>query len=655
IEKEFSDSKYIDEQDLYNAAQEKFKELQVPQLSMDLDIVNFMEIVEAQFDWKKLNLGDFVNVKYEPMELNLTARITEIKYDYEGSNVNLVVANVKNVADEFTDLKKVLENANRTSVAVDTSKYRYDKAIVESNDITKQIDNFRNKITNEINIANNQTVTIDRKGITLTDTNDNLKFVRMSNGIIALTDDGGLSFKTAITPTHIVADNVWGKLIVGVNLNLGDNDGLLDIRGPKFSIFDRCHREVQRIGLLSTDPDRFGMQINRFEEPNVCGNDKILNRFTFDNVDGFKLERNRNGTFEKTLYTSPDGDLFMKGNFQAGEGERVFRVDKEGLSMGSGQWSSSPFHIDYYGKVWMVGADISDSVVVDSKFQVGSGNRIVVIDQNGLRLGSADENTANAVIRMDGSARFKNVEITKPDGTKLMNSLNGDLFLNNYNIIGAGMVDAQLMAANIFAGDSGVITDLTAGRLSTLTNAAITDWSNYITIEGNKARWITGKVTQGEQKKLPDGRLLYWETSAQSGKYTINPTAWPVYVYDTSQNQKIKMEDGFEGSGDASTPYRKMGLGDGATENSGIGWIKKPNGSFDFIYGASNTGKERSLKLGDEGVFITSQDKDVIIRAKDISLLSSTGGATKLGNSLAYIECKADGTMVFNAKRYDFM
>ncbi|MEK4432981.1 phage tail spike protein [Paenibacillus sp. FSL M7-0802] len=653
IEREFTDTKYIDEQDLFDATQEKFKELQVPQLSMEVDIVNFMEIIEAQFDWKKLNLGDFVNVKYEPMGLNLTAKMIEIKYDYENSNISLVVSNVKDVTDKNKILMKAINEGSKTSVTVDLNKNRYDKAVISSNDMTKLFDNFWSKAADQINMAVNQTVTIDNKGLTISRADDPLKFLRATNGILGLTDNGGLSFKTAITPTHIVADNVWGKLFVGERLTLGDIDGLLEITGPKFMIFDRCKREVQRIGLLSTNPDVFGMTINRFEEPNVCGNEKVLNKFTFDNVDGFKLERNRNGSFEKTLYTSPDGDLFMKGNFQAGEGDRVFRVDKDGLSMGSGQWLSSPFRADYYGRVWMVGADISDSVVVDSKFQVGSGNRIVVIDQNGLRLGSADENTANAVIRMDGSARFKNVEITKPDGTKLMNSLNGDLHLNNFSIIGAGMVDAQLMAANIFAGDSGVITDLTAGRLSTLTNAAITDWSNYITIEGNKARWITGKVTQGEQKKLPDGRLLYWETSAQSGKYTINETPWPVYVYDTSQNQKVKMEDGFEGSGDASTPYRKMGLGDGATENSGIGWIKKPNGSFDFIYGASNTGKERSISLRDTGVLITSDGGVVNVRGKEINFITESGSMVSM-DAQGDVTFKAKRNMKFEANRFDF-
>ncbi|MDR6779332.1 phage minor structural protein [Paenibacillus peoriae] len=658
VEREFSDSKYIDEDDLFKATQEKFAELQRPQLSMEIDIVNFMEIVEAQFDWKKLNLGDYANVKYEPTGVDVTAKITEIAYDYSNSNISLVVANVNKVTDEFKKLETYLKNANTTSVTVDAKKNKWGQAVVDSNDIMKQFEDFRNKVTNEINIANNQTVTIDRKGITLTSTDDQLKFVRMTNGIIGLTDNGGLSYRTAITPTHIVADNVWGKLFVGERLTLGDIDGLLEITGPKFMIFDRCHREVQRIGLLSTTPDRFGMTINRFEEPNVCGNEKILNKFTFDNVDGFKLERNRNGTFEKTLYTSPDGDLFMKGNFQAGEGERVFRIDKEGLALGASRWSEAPFHADYLGNVWMnmlhaVNADISDSVVVDSKFQVGSGNSVVVIDRQGLRLGNENIELANAAIYMDGRARFRNILLTKPDGRFLADTNNGKFDLNGWDLVGAGMIDTQLLAANIVTATEGFVSSLVAGKLSTLTNAALTDWSNYIRIESNEAKWITGKVAgAGTQKKLADGRALYWKNSTQSGEMTVDETEWPVLEY--SMEEKVKAKFSFEGSGDAATPYIQMGIGDGGANNSGKGFINKPNGSFDFIYNASNTGKERSLKLKDDGIYLFSDSQKINILGKDVNIIGDQGDI-KISNGKASIVLSADGKITFNGTRYDFM
>lgn len=657
ITQDYSDSKYIDEQDLYDETMKKFKELLRPQLSMEIDIVNFLEIIEAQYDWKKMNLGDFVNIKYEPTGVDVTARIIKIEYDYKQSNISLTISNVKDVSRMGNEFDKLFQDVRTHGVTLDLNKFKYDKAVFDSSEMNKLFENVWNREKERLEMAINETVLMDHTGITVYDEKDPMRYLKLTHGVLGLTRSNGNKWETAISADGLIAEQVLGKIILGERVVIGDTTGVFTIEGSKLTIQDRCKREVVKLGLLEENPDKFGLRFNRFEEPNVCGNDKVLNKFTFDNTDGFKLERNRNGSFEKTLYTSPDGDLFMKGNFQAGEGERVFRIDRDGLALGASRWSEAPFHADYLGNVWMnmlhaVNADISDSVVVDSKFQVGSGNRIVVIDQNGLRLGSADENLANAVIRMDGSARFKNVEITKPDGTKLLNSFNGDWYANNHNIIGAGMVDAQLMAANIFAGDSGVITDLTAGRLSTLTNAAITDWSNYITIQGNEAKWITGKVVQGEQKKLPDGRLLYWETSAQSGKYTINETPWPVYVYDTSQNQKVKGKIGFEGDGENAEFYLQGGEGDGS--GGSIGRLDKKKKSFELSYTASNNAKDRSLKLTDEGVFIISDSGSAIIKAREITLATELGSKIEMLSN-GDINIVAKGKITFNGTRYDFM
>lgn len=83
IERDFSDDVYVDEKDLYQAVQDKFKELQQPQLSIEIDIVNFLAIVGEQRNWSKLVLGDFVNIKYDPTNTSVTARITQINYDFE--------------------------------------------------------------------------------------------------------------------------------------------------------------------------------------------------------------------------------------------------------------------------------------------------------------------------------------------------------------------------------------------------------------------------------------------------------------------------------------------------------------------------------------------------------------------------------------------
>lgn len=659
ITQDYSDSKYIDEQDLYDETMKKFKELLRPQLSMEIDIVNFMEIVEAQFDWKKLNLGDYANIKYEPTGVDVTARIIKIEYDYEASNINLTIANVKDVSSLGNQFDKLFQDVRNHGVALDLNKFKYDKAVFDSSEMNKLFENVWNREKERLEMAINETVLLDHTGITIVDDKDPMRYLKLTHGVIGLTRSNGNKWETCISADGVVAEMVLGKLILGERVVIGDTTGVFTIEGSKLTIQDRCKREVVKLGLLEENPDKFGLRFSHYASTD-CSNTSVINHVGIDSDSGFFIDQKDGTTYKKTLWTSLDGllnaqnlrisdSIIADGSIRIGKGNYVFSVDKQGLYLGSEQFSDSPFRVSPDGVMYAKGGVFQDGQLI-----IGSGNTITVIDREGFRIGAATIPEAPAYILPNGTAVFKNIKITDPNGKFLLDSANSDLYMNNFNIIGAGMVDAQLMAANIFAGDSGIISDLTAGRLSTLTNAAITDWSNYITIEGNKARWITGKVTRGEQKKLPDGRLLYWETSAQSGKYTINKTPWPVYVYDTSQNQKVKMEDGFEGSGDASTPYRKMGLGDGATENSGIGWIKKPNGSFDFIYGASNTGKERSVKLGDEGVFITSEGEKINLLCKNVNIISEQG-AIKIGNGKASIVLSADGKITFNGTRYDFM
>ena len=655
IEREFSDSKYIDEQDLYDATLNKFKELQVPQLTLDIDIVNFLEIVEAQYDWNKLNLGDFVNIKYEPTGVNATARITEISYNYETGEINLTVSNVKKVNNNDKELENFLANANKTSVIVDSKKNKWGGAVYSSNNMTKLFEKIWNSITNEVNMASNEFVTVDSKGITIYDPHDPLKIIRLTHGVIGLSMDGGLSYRTALTPERIVAEEVMGKLIVGERLTLGDIESLLEITGAKFSIYDRCERLVQRIGLLSTNPDVFGMQINRFEEPNACGNDKILNKLTVDNVDGFKLERKRNGILEKTLWTDFDGTLnaqnlkikdsiIADGSIRIGKGNYVFSADNQGIYLGSEQYSASPFRVSPDGVMYAKGGVFQDGQLI-----VGSGNRVVLIDNTGIHVGGVDD-SAPAIINIDGSAKFKNLKLTDPNGRFLLDTATRDLDMDGWNIKGAGKIQAQLLAANIVTTDLGYISDITAGRVSTLTNAALTGWSNYIRIEGNTAKWITGKVKGvGTQKKLPDGKPLYWIDSTQKGQMTTDETEWPVLEYE--MDEKFKGAIGFSGDGESAEFYLQGGEGDGS--GGSIGRLDKKKQSFELSYTASNTAKDRSIKLMDNALIINAEAGKVLIQAKDVTITTESGSVFSM-DALGDVTVKAKRNMKFEAERFDF-
>ncbi|WP_063563059.1 phage tail protein [Paenibacillus sp. O199] len=656
IEREFNDDVYIDEQDLYDAAMEKFKELQVPQLAVEIDIVNFLEIIEEQRNWKKLNLGDFVNVKYEPLGIELTARISEISYDFGGSSIKLTLSNAKSVNDESTRLEKFLKDTKNTSVVVDTSKTKWGQAVISSNDMTKLFENFWNKTTDTINMSNNEQTAIDNKGITVYSPDDRLKFVRITHGAIGMTDNGGLLYKMAITPTHIVAENVWGKLFVGERLTLGDADGLLEITGPKFMIFDRNQRLVQQIGLLSDNPDVFGTVVNRYANANSANLTKT-NEIGMNNSRGFYIDKFRNGVRSDVLTLSTDGNFRLR----VGDNNEIMLVDSNGLALGHSQWALAPFRVDYFGNCWLDSLFANNAEIKNSLFKDGhirgsdlelrdtKGGVIKMYPEWGLWFGHEDFDKAPASISMDGTAKFKKLIVTDGNNTLLMDSEKKQLHLNRWDIVGAGAIDTELLAANILTAEDGFISSLVAGKLSTLTNAALQGWSNYVKIEGKEIKFLTGKVKgSGVHKELSDGRKLYWLSSEQKGEMTVEVTPWPVYVYE--MEDKTKMRLFFEGDGEQAYPIIDMGEGD--SRGYGRGSIQKPNGSFDFVYLNSNYGREKSLRLTDDGVTLLSELGPINIKGKEINLITESGSAIKM-TSDGDIEIKASKNVKINGTRID--
>ncbi|GIP32602.1 phage tail spike protein [Paenibacillus sp. J2TS4] len=312
IEREFSDENYIHDKDLYKDAKERFDELRQPQTSVNIDIVNFLEIVEEQHNWDKLRLGDEVIIEYEKIGVKVTAKIIEISFDYEEMNINLTIANVTNIDDESKKLAKYIEKGLNTSTKVDMEKFKWDQNKVDLGVVGRILDNFWNEVTREINMANNEFVTIDHKGITIIDPNDPNRFLRATHGALGLTRSGGLKYETAITPDGIIAERLMGKIILGTRVIIGDDDGIWLTDGPLTTITDRCEREAMKIGLYEQNPDKFGISIHRYEQDN-CNNTSITNRILMDAHDGMKVLRKNGADLEPVAWLDANGFMNLKG------------------------------------------------------------------------------------------------------------------------------------------------------------------------------------------------------------------------------------------------------------------------------------------------------------------------------------------------------
>ncbi|MGY5342935.1 phage tail spike protein [Paenibacillus glucanolyticus] len=653
IEREFNDDTYVDEQDLYQAALEKFKELQQPQLSIDIDIVNFLEVVEEQRNWSKLQLGDFVNIKYEPTNTHVTARITEIAYNYENSNINLTLSNAKSVNDESTRIEKFLNDAKNTAVVVDLNKTKWGKAVVDTSEMSKLFDQFWNKVTNDINMASNEFVTIDRKGITIIDPNDPLRFLRATHGVLGLTRSGGLRYETAITADGLIAEMVLGKIILGQRVVIGDTTGVFTIEGSRLMIDDRCGREVVKLGLLSEQPDKFGFYLNRYGSSN-CSDTNKVNRVSMTADEGFIIERFRNGIAEKTFGTTLDGDLFIK----AGVNDQVFTIDKNGLALGHSIWGYAPFRADYSGNVWMYKLYAEDAEITKSIFKDGhiegssltlrdsSGGVIKMFPEYGLWFGSDEFDDAPASISMDGTAKFKKGQFIGPNGDILIDAEAGYIDMDNLDIINIGKLVAETLQVNTILADQTYINDLTVNKVKTLPkDANIGEYVDYIEIEDNYIRFITAKVNQREHAKDSRGRELYWQDSEKK-ILTTEVTAIKAYAYSfRPEDIKIKQEISFTGSGTDAEPIRKLGTGDGGTNDRAKLVETKYRGGFKQEYKASNNSRLRSIDLSDNGIKIISEENPVTVESKDVTLEVKAGTAKIVHSSGSFIEIAPNGAI----------
>lgn len=669
IEREFSDDVYVDEQDLYDAAIEKFKELQVPQIAVDIDIVNFLEIIEEQRNWDKLRLGDFIHIQYEPLQTALTARISQISYDYEGSSIKLTLSNVKDIHDETKKIEKFLSDAKSTNIIVDTNKTKWGKAVISSNNMTKLFENFWNDVTEQINMANNEFVHIDHRGITIYDINDPNKFVRMTHGAIGMTDNGGLLYKMAITPTHIVAENVWGKLFVGERLTLGDVDGLLEITGPKFMIFDRHGRLIQQMGLLADEPDIFGTEVLHYAEQN-SEDSTIINKISMTNDHGFRIERNVNGEFIPTFKTTPDGDLFV----QAGTDDQVFTINEHGLALGSSSWENAPFHADYKGNVWMnklfaVNADIQNSLFKDGKIEgssltLGKHPKIIkLLPDTGLWAGHENFEQAPWSVDMDGNMKAHKAKLIGKAGEILLDTDEGYLDMDKMDIINVGKLIGETLEVNTILSDGGYINNLMVNRVKTIgKDADVGKFIDYVEIQDSYIRFITAEVKTKEHAKDSRGRLLYWQ-DAEKRILTTETTEYIAYTYGFGDNGiKVKQEITFDGSGKEATPKRTIGTGDGAKELSGKAVEDKYNGGFKIAYHSSNSGRDRSIDLHDRGIKINSETDSLEINSKDFQI-NAEGGKVTIANGTnsvitmenGNIRIETSGKLDVKATEYNFL
>lgn len=229
IESEWTDDRYEDARELYQDGLRKFEEIRQPKVVIDVTIDNLFNILEEQYYWDKIVLGDLIKVKYPQMNIEYMAKIIEITYDFSEGNISIVIANTTDLLNETEKLVQLLYGSSSTSTIVQNNKYKWDKVNAVAQEVNQIITQEWNANKNKIIAGVNNSIEVGRRGILITNPDFPNEMVIMQSGIIALSEDGGETWKTAIKPTGIVAERLIGRIIAGQELLITNSAGTFTI------------------------------------------------------------------------------------------------------------------------------------------------------------------------------------------------------------------------------------------------------------------------------------------------------------------------------------------------------------------------------------------------------------------------------------------
>lgn len=310
IEYTYNNNTINDPDLLLIAAQEILDDRKYPEVIITLDTISILQTNDARVDWDKVNLYDYINIYFDRFNIDVQAKIMEIVIDVDNNDMNLIMSTTKEyLKDNNRLLQKVVQVVSTVNSDFKAHQADWNKSSISA----ETLDSFAEEgiDTGEYNAfgSNDGSVISDEAGLTImekvvidadwnpeintpsagSDSKYGDRFVRIANGGIYLTDDGGKTFNTAITAGQIYADVIKGNLLVGNELLITGNDGSNDIL---------------EIGNIDTDgnlsDDDFGVMLDGV----INGNDvKII----IGRDNGFKIQVDTGSGLEDRISIDTDG------------------------------------------------------------------------------------------------------------------------------------------------------------------------------------------------------------------------------------------------------------------------------------------------------------------------------------------------------------
>ena len=505
------------EQDLYDEMVEYLLSKHEPSIVVDMELNSLFSMKNrtAQKDKQKITLGEQIDVycsfkttkklrtlypmlslfprnnllsigsKYDQKKINeyesidIKAQILEIEINEEDNSMTLTIANRQDYKKDASDyLEKILQRSITTSTTVENNVIDWNKGKIALDDINDLYQNGIDAAKLQIEGAANNSVTYNERGLTIKDTTEPLRFLRATNGVLALTKDGGRTYSTAITPEGVIAERLIGRALVGNNLSIigGSGEELKMINIPAGTYTDRTLTNANY-------GDDFGLVLQ-----------SAKNRVFMTKERGFKIVDNNN---QNLFIADNSGNMYLTGTI----------VSNNVTITGGSLTIGTKFSVTNDGTLSATGVNVTGTInattLNSSNGNIGGysigehtlkGGNVGMCSASGYDwafwAGSNDSGSAPFKVGHDGSLYATNAfitgEVTATSGTfrnctvtgscNIQCSVPGNLVTSGVNAgnITTGTLSADRISAGSITGDKISAGTITADKLNVSSLSAIT-------------------------------------------------------------------------------------------------------------------------------------------------------------------------------------
>jgi len=176
--------------------------------------------------------------------------ILEIQYNFENSEISFTLSNVRENLDPETKFLKELNTSTSVAATVLNEKYKWDGASETATELDNLLSETWSAAERAINSGVENSVTIDRRGIRITDPNDPLHVIAIVAGWMGISSDGGNNYRTVLNADGIAAKYLIGQIVLAAHLEIINQGGNITIGETGIIVYDSTGEKRIHIGNL---------------------------------------------------------------------------------------------------------------------------------------------------------------------------------------------------------------------------------------------------------------------------------------------------------------------------------------------------------------------------------------------------------------------